>query len=87
MPITTAQIEVGIERVLLHQTDADGCFITVHSDAGGGTDTYLGNSTVTAANGYELDGQTTIQFHMPPTSSLHAITSSGTHTLSIMVTN
>ncbi len=87
MPIITAQVSVSTTRVLLHQTDADGCFITVHSDAGAGTDTYLGDSAVTAANGYELDGQTTIQFSMPPTSSLHAITSSGTHTLSIMAVN
>ncbi len=87
MPITTSQVTVGTTRVLLHQTDADGCTISVHSDAGAGTDTYIGNATVTAANGYQLDGQTNIQFALPPTSALYAVTSSGTHTLSILVVN
>ena len=87
MPITTSQVTVGTTRVLLHQTDADGCHINVHSDAGGGTDTFLGDVTVTASNGFELDGQTFIQLDMPPTSALYAITSSGTHTLSVMVVN
>lgn len=87
MPITTAQIEVGTTRVLLHQTDADGCNISVHSDAGTGTDTFIGNSTVTTSNGFQLDGQTFIQLDIPPTSALYAVTSSGTHTLSILVMN
>jgi hypothetical protein len=87
VPITTSQVTVGTTRVLLHQTDADGCTILVHSDAGGGTDTYLGNATVTAANGYQLDGQTNIQFALPPTSALYGVTSSGSHTLSILVVN
>lgn len=87
MPITTSQVTVGTTRVLLHQTDADGSHISVHSDAGTGTDTFLGDSTVTASNGFQLDGQTFIQLDMPPTSALYAITSSGTHTLSLMVVN
>ena len=87
MPITTAQISVSTSRVLLHQTDADGCNISVHSDAGTGTDTFLGDVTVTASNGFELDGQTFIQLDMPPTTAIYAVQDSGTATVSIMVTN
>jgi len=87
VPITTSQVTVGTTRVLLHQTDADGCNISVHSDAGAGTDTYLGDATVTASNGFQLDGQTFIQLDMPPTSALYAVTSSGSHTLSILAVN
>lgn len=87
MPITTAQVEVSTTRVLLHQTDADGCHITVHADVGPGTHIHLGNGTVTTANGFELDGHQSLQFFMPPASSLYAIQESGTNTVSVMVAN
>jgi hypothetical protein len=87
MPITTSQVTVGTTRVLLHQTDADGCNISVHSDAAAGTHIHLGDATVTTANGYELDGHDTFQISMPPTTALYGVKDSGTATVSIMVTN
>ncbi len=87
MPITTAQIEVGTTRVLLHQTDADGCHLSIHADVGAGSHIHIGNATVTTANGYELDGHVTFQISMPPTTAIYAVQDSGTATVSIMVTN
>lgn len=87
MPITTAQIEVSTTRVLLHQTDADGCNIIVHADVGAGSHIHLGNSTVTTADGFELDGHDSLSFFMPPASSLHAVQEAGTNTVSVLVVN
>jgi uncharacterized protein YfaP (DUF2135 family) len=87
MPITTAQIEVGIERVLLHQTDADGCRIALHMSAGEGQHIHIGNATVTTETGLEIDSHQMIQFSMPPTSALYGIKGSGTADVSIMVIN
>lgn len=87
MPITTAQFEVSTTRVLLHQTDADGCHITVHADIGPGNHIHIGDATVTTANGFELDGHDSLSFVMPPTSALHAVADSGTATVSVLVVN
>ncbi len=87
MPITSAQVAVGTTRVLLHQTDADGCSIAVHADVGSGSHIHLGDSTVTTANGFELDGHATLQFYMPPTSALYAVKDSGSNTVSVLVVN
>lgn len=87
MPITTAQVVVSTTRVLLHQTDADGCNIIVHADVGPGSHIHLGDSTVTTANGFELDGHDNLSFFMPPASSLHAVQGAGTSTVSVLVAN
>jgi hypothetical protein len=87
VPITSAQVAVGTTRVLLHRTDADGCFIAVHADVGSGSHIHLGDSAVTTANGFELDGHAALQFYMPPTSALYGVKDSGTATVSIMVVN
>jgi hypothetical protein len=87
VPITTAQIEVGTTRVLLHQTDADGCHLSIHADIGAGSHIHIGNATVTTANGYQLDGHETFQISMPPTSALYGVKDSSTATVSIMAVN
>ncbi len=87
MPITTAQVSVSTTRVLLHQTDADGCHLSIHADIGSGSHIHIGDATVTTANGYELDGHDTFQISMPPTTAIYAVKDSGTGTVSIMVTN
>jgi hypothetical protein len=87
VPITSAQVTVGTTRVLLHQADADGCTIAVHAAVGSGSHIHLGDSTVTTANGFELDGHETFQISMPPTTAIYAVKDSGTATVSIMVVN
>ena len=87
MPIVTAQIAVGTTRVLLHQTDADGCHLSIHADVGAGSHVHIGSATVTTANGYEIDGHDVFQFSLPPTSALYAIKDSGTATVSILAVN
>ena len=87
MPIVTAQIEVGTTRVLLHQTDADGCHLSIHADVGAGSHVHIGGATVTTANGYQLDGHDVFQMSLPPTAALYAIKDSGTATVSILAVN
>ena len=87
MPIVTAQIEVGTTRVLLHQTDADGCHLSIHADVGAGSHVHIGDATVTTANGFEIDGHDVFQMLLPPTSALYAIQDSGTATVSILAVN
>jgi hypothetical protein len=87
VPIVTAQIEVGTTRVLLHQTDADGCHLSIHAAVGAGSHVHIGGITVTTANGYELDGHDIFQMSLPPTEALYAIKDSGTSTVSILAVN
>jgi hypothetical protein len=87
VPITTSQVTVGTTRVLLHQTDADGCHLSIHADVGAGSHIHIGGATVTTANGYELDGHDVFQMSLPPTSALYAIKDSGTSTVSILAVN
>jgi hypothetical protein len=87
MPITTSQVTVGTTRVLLYQTDADGCHLSIHAAVGSGSHIHLGDVTVTTANGYELDGHETFQISMPPTSALYGVKDTGTATVSIMAVN
>lgn len=87
MPITTSQVTVGTTRVLLHQTDADGCDLVIHAGVSAGTHIHLGDATVTTANGYELDGHESLQISMPPTTAIYAVKDSGTATVSIMAVN
>ncbi len=87
MPITTSQVTVGTTRVLLHQTDADGCTISLHMEAGSGQHIHIGDATVTTANGLEIDAHQVIQFTLPPTSALYGVKDSGTATISILAVN
>ncbi len=87
MPITTAQVTVGTSRILLHQTDADGCTISLHMSAGSGQHIHIGDATVTTANGLEIDAHQVIQFTLPPTSALYGVKDSGTAEVSIMAVN
>lgn len=87
MPITTSQVTVGTTRVLLYQTDADGCHLSIHADVGAGSHVHLGDATVTIANGYELDGHDIFQISMPPTTAIYAVKDSGTADISIMAVN
>lgn len=87
MPITTSQVTVGETRVLLHQTDADGCTISLHMSAGSGQHIHIGDATVTIENGLEIDAHQIVQFTLPPTSALYGVKDSGTAEVSIMAVN
>jgi hypothetical protein len=44
-----------------------------------GNDLYIGGSTVTSANGFKVDNNTSITINIPQGEELYAITASGTH--------
>lgn len=43
---------------------------------------YVGNTGVTAANGFPIDKLTTIEFDLPPLATLHMVSDSGEHKVS-----
>lgn len=81
MAITTGNITVGTTAVQI-----DGNFVGwshIHIRNNDTTKTlFIGNGTVTIANGLPLDKLATIEFDLPPNTSLSMITDAGTCSVS-----
>jgi len=69
---------------LIHQTDADGCHIVVHTD---GNHIYIGPDGLTATNGYTLDAHVDFRIDMPPGTRLWALDTQANATLWKLVTD
>jgi hypothetical protein len=80
--LVAGQITASTTAALIHQTDADGCTISISADIGAGQHVYIGPIGVTTANGFILDGQNIMTIQLPPAAALYAVTASGTCTVS-----
>jgi hypothetical protein len=81
--ITNAQHSVSTTRVLITAASTGYRTVSVHNI--GSSAIYLGNATVTTANGFYLDsGAGPFQFLLGPQDELYAITASGTHTMTVL---
>lgn len=70
MAIVTGKYALTATKQLIHQTDADGCHIYLHTD---GNHIVIGADSLTSANGYTLDAHVDFHFDMPPGTRLCAI--------------
>lgn len=84
--ITQGTVVVGTMATLIHRSASNGCSVYIHSSAHGGQDVTLGNGSVVAGNGYSMPSTAASQvtFVIPPGDSLFGITSTSTHTLSVL---
>ena len=81
--IANAQFSVSTTRVLITAVNTGYRTVSVHVTGNGSI--YLGDVTVTAANGFYLDkGAGPFQFLLGPQDELYAITSSGTQTMTVL---
>ena len=83
---TSAQISVGTTATLLVAATAFDQTAYVHNMAHGGGNpaVFLGDATVTAANGFELDAGDTITIGVGDHEALYAIAASGTVAVSVL---
>ena len=82
MAINTGQATITTTRVQIDGTYTSPYQLILHNS---GTNTvYLGNSSVTKDDGFNLHANSTLTISLPPLSALFAIAASGSHELSWM---
>jgi hypothetical protein len=82
MPISSGQVTVGTTRVQIDGTFNSPYQLILHNS--GTNAIYLGNSSVTKDDGFNLHANSTLTISLPPLSALFAIAASGSHELSWM---
>jgi len=82
MAINTGQATITTTRVQIDGTYTSPYQLILHNS--GTNNIYLGNSSVTKDDGFNLHANSTLILNLPPLSALFAIASSGSHELSWM---
>ena len=82
MAINTGQATITTTRVQIDGTYTSPYQLILHNS--GTNAIYLGNSSVTKDDGFNLHANSTLILNLPPLSALFAIASSGSHELSWM---
>lgn len=83
MAIATGLMTVSTTAAAVDTSSANPYILILHNESGSNT-INLGNSSVTAANGFSLHASSTLTLPMAAGDQLYAITSSGSHDLSWM---
>lgn len=81
MAITTGTQIVGLTRAQIDGNSVNWTMITIRNNDTTKT-LYLGNSTVTVANGLPIDKLSTQTLEIPPGQSLYIVSESGDHSVS-----
>jgi hypothetical protein len=82
MPIFTGQSTITTTRSQVDGTSTSPFQLTLHN--GGTNSIYLGNSSVTKDDGFNLHTNSTFTISLPPLATLFAVSASGSHELSWM---
>jgi hypothetical protein len=82
MAISSGQVTVGTTRVQIDGTSTSPFQLTLHNS--GTNSIYLGNSSVTKDDGFNLHTNSTLTISLPPLTTLFAVSASGSHELSWM---
>jgi hypothetical protein len=83
MAITTAKTTITTSAGAVG-TSSPNPYILIIRNEHATTSIHIGNSTVTAANGLELAGKSTIELNLAASDQVYAITTSGTSDISWM---
>jgi len=83
MAITSGNVTVSTTAVAIDTSSPNPFQLVLHNESGTNTIT-LGNSAVTAGNGFGLHANTTITLNLAAGDQLYAIASSGSHDVSWM---
>jgi len=87
MALVAGQMTASTTAALIHQTDADGCTISISCDISAGQHVRIGPLGVTTADGFILDGQNILSIKLPPAAALYAVTATGSCTVSKLVSD
>jgi len=82
MPIFTGQSTITTTRSQIDGTSTSSFQLTLHNS--GTNSIYLGNSSVTKDDGFNLHTNSTLTISLPPLATLFAVSASGSHELSWM---
>lgn len=86
MPITQAHYSVGTTRVRIVAPDIMPQHVCIHNhEHSSSRDVFIGDGTVTIANGFHLLHTDRLQITIGPGDSLFAIADSGTNELHVMI--
>jgi len=83
MSILTGQMTVTTTAAAVDTSSSNPYTLIIRNESST-TTVHIGNSTLTASNGLALEGKNTITLPMAAGDQLHAITSSGSSTISWM---
>lgn len=83
--IIHTQVTVGTEPVLIATGLVGASYVYLHSPTGGNL-VYLGNSNVSATNGFALPKDEMHQVWLPEADKLYAVVASGTELLYVLHT-
>ena len=83
MTLSTAQFTLGTAVQQIVAPDDMAQRVTIHNNDSS-QQIYLGNASVTTANGMHLDGKEERQITLNPGESLYAV-STGSHQISVMI--
>ena len=74
MAISTGQVSVTSTRALVLGGDEDGAHIDIFNS--GNTECFIGDETVTSANGYYLDKDTGVDLSLAPLEAVYVVCAS-----------
>jgi len=83
MAITTAKTTITTSAGAVGSSSPNPYVLIIRNEHAT-TSVHIGNSTVTAANGLELAGKSTIELNLAAADQVYAITASGTSDISWM---
>lgn len=81
--LTNKQVTVTTEATLVIDGNDDGCYVNVKA---GASVVYIGDSSVSISNGYELEEGESISLILGPNEGLYAIVEEDTGTLYFLAT-
>lgn len=84
MAVAAAQVSVGTSATVLNAVDADPQSVLVRSPSAATTSVYVGPSTVTTGNGFELPAGGSLSMDLAAGEQLYGIVASGTQTVHVL---
>ena len=83
MTITTGQLAVGTARVQIDGSSVSDWRLHIHN-MDNTTAVYIGNETVTTANGFSLFGKDSVEMQCYPNEHVFVVSSKGNHEISFL---
>jgi hypothetical protein len=83
LPITTGQIVAGTARIAIDGSSVSDWRLHIHN-MDNTTDLYVGNETVTTANGFRLFKEDSLELQCYPNEHVYVVSTKGNHSVSFL---
>jgi hypothetical protein len=83
LPITTGQIVAGTARIAIDGSSVSDWRLHIHN-MDNTTALYVGNETVTTANGFSLFKEDSLELQCYPNEHVYVVSSKGNHSVSFL---